>query len=193
MFWSTIHYFSRISISFACVSWLLTARQCNSLMKKQNPFWSNNFIKLAIVSERQAPPIHARPRLMPGLVLAWIGGACLSETIPGLIKLLLQNEFCFFGNSVRKKNGTIESTNQYSHHYCSAYSHPKTFVNWKSWCVLLLPIGSNSACVIHAKRDGKFAYYNFLGLQLKFTDHNLVLDWGQLQNGCWISINWQGK
>ena len=34
------------------------------LLKKQNPFWSNNFI-------------HARP----SLGLAWIGGACLSETV----------------------------------------------------------------------------------------------------------------
>ena len=34
------------------------------LLKKQSPFWSNNFI-------------HARP----SLGLAWIGGACLSETV----------------------------------------------------------------------------------------------------------------
>ena len=34
--------------------------------------------------------------------LAWIGGACLSETVGSLIKLL-QNGFCFFSNCVRKK------------------------------------------------------------------------------------------
>ena len=35
----------------------------NSRQKKENPFRSSNFIKLATVPERQAPPIHARPRL----------------------------------------------------------------------------------------------------------------------------------
>ena len=67
---------------------------------KLNPFWNNNFIKLATVSKRQAPPIHARPRLDASLGLAWIGGACLSETVARLIKLLLQNEFCLFSNCV---------------------------------------------------------------------------------------------
>ena len=31
------------------------------LLKKQNLFWSNNFNKLATVSERQAPPIQSWP------------------------------------------------------------------------------------------------------------------------------------
>ena len=70
---------------------------CQGPLQTQNPFWSN-FIKLATLSERQAPPIHARPRLG----LAWIGGACLSETVASLIKLL-QNGFCFFSNCVHKK------------------------------------------------------------------------------------------
>ena len=67
------------------------------MFKKQNPIWSSNFIKLATVSKRQAPPIHARPRLTR------IGEACLSETVASLIKLLLQIGFCFFSNCVFKK------------------------------------------------------------------------------------------
>ena len=41
------------------LSWLMSI-YLYLRFKKQNPFWSN-FIKLATVSERQAPPIHARP------------------------------------------------------------------------------------------------------------------------------------
>ena len=54
------------------------------------------------------------PLFMPGQDMnrgAWIGGACLSETVTSLIKLLLQPGFCFFSNWVRTKNCTIESTN----------------------------------------------------------------------------------
>ena len=39
-------------------------------IKKQNPFRSN-FIKLATVSERQAPTIHARPRHRGSLSLLY--------------------------------------------------------------------------------------------------------------------------
>ena len=46
------------------------------------------------------------------LFLAWIGGACLFETVASVINLLLKNGFCFFSNCVRKKNCTIESTTQ---------------------------------------------------------------------------------
>ena len=49
----------------------------HSCWRDKNPFLSS-FIKLATVSERQVPPIG----------LAWIGGACLSETVASLIKLL---------------------------------------------------------------------------------------------------------
>ena len=63
-----VHYIYQSS-RFNCTIFL-----CTQLLKKQNPFWSN-FIKLATVSERQALPIHVI------LGLAWIGGACLSETV----------------------------------------------------------------------------------------------------------------
>ena len=55
------------------------------------------FIKLATVLERQADKL---PLFMP---VAWIGGARLSKTVASLIKLLLENGFCFFSNCVRKK------------------------------------------------------------------------------------------
>ena len=44
-----------VYIHFMCITNVL-------VYKIQNPFLSN-FIKLATVSERQAPPIHARPSL----------------------------------------------------------------------------------------------------------------------------------
>ena len=54
--------------------------------------------------------------------LAWIGGACLSETVANLIKLLLQNWFCFFINCVFKKMyNWINKTHIYNKKafYCS--------------------------------------------------------------------------
>ena len=74
----------------------------NLMLKKQNPFSISNLIKLATVSERQAPPIHAWPRLNRG---SW----CL-RPVASLIKLLLWNGVCFFRNCVRK-NRTNKSTN----------------------------------------------------------------------------------
>ena len=56
------------------------------IIQKKNPFLSINFIKLATVLERQAPPIHSRPSL-----------------VVSLIKLILKNGFCFLRNCVRKK------------------------------------------------------------------------------------------
>ena len=73
-------------------------------------FYSQFFLKLLNSSlKKQNCSEDKLPLFMPGLV--WIGGACLSETVASLIKLLLQNGFCFFSNCVRKKNCTIESTN----------------------------------------------------------------------------------
>ena len=69
------------------------------LEKKQNPLWSN-FIKLATVSQRSSP-YSCQAKTEFNLGLAWIGGACLSETVASLIKLF-QNGFCFFSNCVRK-------------------------------------------------------------------------------------------
>ena len=48
----------KVDLEFTLVYSLITCIE----QKRQNPFLSN-FIELATVSERQAPPIHARPRL----------------------------------------------------------------------------------------------------------------------------------
>ena len=101
----TVLYIALVTAKCSCLYFLFHVIRCNdcaNLMSQwwqsmhkwrrdKNPFLSS-FIKLATVSERQAPPIHARPRLLnlkiSSLGLAWIGGACLSETVASLIKLL---------------------------------------------------------------------------------------------------------
>ena len=41
---------------------------------------------VATVSERHAPPSHANTQLVGSCVLAWLGGACLSETVATTVK-----------------------------------------------------------------------------------------------------------
>ena len=61
--------------------------------RDKNPFLSS-FIKLATVSERQAPPIHARPRL----VLAW-----QDLSWPGMMRLTMNYPFKTWASTIYSK------------------------------------------------------------------------------------------